>query len=71
MNNYGTVRFCMLLYAPSSEWVDQVVRQCHPTFALHLRNCSFRDLNELAAEARHVQAAVAAARAYQPPLPPV
>ncbi|XP_077550126.1 uncharacterized protein LOC144163174 [Haemaphysalis longicornis] len=57
--------------APSPERVDRVVRQCHPTFALYLRNCSCRDLNELAAEARRVQAAVAAARAYRPPPPPV
>lgn len=58
-------------YAPSSERVERVVRQSHPTFALYLRNCSCRDLNELAAEARRVQAAVAAAHAYRPPPPPV
>lgn len=58
-------------HAPSSERVERVVRQCHPTFALYLRNCSCRDLNELAVEARRVQAAVAAARAYRPPPPPV
>lgn len=58
-------------YAPNWERVERVVRQSHPTFALYLRNCRCRDLNELAAEARRVQAAVAAAHAYRPPPPPV
>ncbi|XP_077548019.1 uncharacterized protein LOC144160688 [Haemaphysalis longicornis] len=58
-------------HAPNSERVDRVIRQCHPTFALYLRNCRCRDLNELAAESRRVQAAIAASRAYRPPPPPV
>ncbi|XP_077534760.1 uncharacterized protein LOC144146705 [Haemaphysalis longicornis] len=56
--------------ASNAERVERVVRQSHPTFALYLRGCSCRTLNELATEARKVQAAIAASRAYRPPPPP-
>lgn len=56
--------------ASNAERVERVIRQSHPTFALYLRGCSCRNLNELATEARKVQAAIAASRAYRPPPPP-
>ncbi|XP_077496421.1 uncharacterized protein LOC144107294 [Amblyomma americanum] len=56
--------------ASNAERVERVVRQSHPTFALYLRGNRCGDLNELAVEARRVQAEISAARAYRPPPPP-
>ncbi|KAH7960686.1 hypothetical protein HPB49_022342 [Dermacentor silvarum] len=56
--------------ASNTERVERVIRQSHPTFALYLRSSRCRDLNELAAESRRVQAEISAARAYRPPPPP-
>ncbi|XP_077492183.1 uncharacterized protein LOC144103298 [Amblyomma americanum] len=51
--------------ASNDERVERVVRQAHPTFAAHW----FRDLEDLAAEAKHMQADILAMRAYRPPPP--
>ncbi|KAH7974381.1 hypothetical protein HPB49_014701 [Dermacentor silvarum] len=56
--------------ASNTERVERVIRQSHPTFALYVRSSRCRDLNELAAESRRVQAEILAARAYRPPPPP-
>ncbi|KAG0424730.1 hypothetical protein HPB47_028061 [Ixodes persulcatus] len=53
--------------APHAERVERVIRQSHPTFAAYLRGSRFRDLNELASEARRLQGDILAARAYRPP----
>lgn len=55
--------------APNAERVERVIRQSHPTFAAYLRGSRFRDLNELASEARRLQGDILAARAYRPPPP--
>lgn len=55
--------------APNAERVERVIRQSHPTFAAYLRGSRFRDLNELASEARRIQGDILAARAYRPPPP--
>ncbi|KAG0424395.1 hypothetical protein HPB47_028384, partial [Ixodes persulcatus] len=55
--------------APHAERVERVIRQSHPTFAAYLRGSRFRDLNELASEARRLQGDILAARAYRPPPP--
>ncbi|KAG0415822.1 hypothetical protein HPB47_007003 [Ixodes persulcatus] len=55
--------------APHAERVERVIRQSHPTFAAYLRGSPFRDLNELASEARRLQGDILAARAYRPPPP--
>ncbi|CAN7952207.1 unnamed protein product, partial [Ixodes pacificus] len=55
--------------APQAERVERVIRQAHPTFAAYLRGSRFRDLNELASEARRIQGDILAARAYRPPPP--
>lgn len=55
--------------APNAERVERVIRQSHPTFAAYLRGGRFRDLNELASEARRIQGDILAARAYRPPPP--
>ena len=54
---------------PNAERVERVIRQSHPTFAAYLRGSRFRDLNELASEARRIQGDILAARAYRPPPP--
>ncbi|KAH6920248.1 hypothetical protein HPB50_028764 [Hyalomma asiaticum] len=46
-----------------------VIRQAHPTFSVYLRGARFRDLEELAAEAKRIQGDILAARAYRPPPP--
>lgn len=56
--------------APDAEKVERVVRQSHPTFAAYLRGSRFRNLDELALEARRIQGDILAARAYRPPPPP-
>ncbi|KAH6946297.1 hypothetical protein HPB50_012740 [Hyalomma asiaticum] len=45
------------------------MRQAHPTFAAYLRGSKFRDLDELASEAKRIQADILASRAYRPPPP--
>ena len=55
--------------APNAERVERVIRQSHPTFAAYLRGSRYRDLNELASEARRIQGDILAARAYRPPPP--
>lgn len=55
--------------ATNAEKVDRVTRQAHPTFMAYLRGGRFRDLEELAAEAKRIQGDILAARAYRPPPP--
>lgn len=55
--------------APNCEKVERVMRQAHPTFAAYLRGSKFRDLDELASEAKRIQADILASRAYRPPPP--
>ncbi|KAG0419156.1 hypothetical protein HPB47_004310 [Ixodes persulcatus] len=55
--------------APHAERVERVIRQAHPTFGAYLRGSRFRDMNELASEARRIQRDILAAQAYQPPTP--
>lgn len=55
--------------APNDERVERVIRQAHPTFAAYLRGARFRDLEELAAEAKRIQGDILAFRAYRPPPP--
>ncbi|XP_077564721.1 uncharacterized protein LOC144180215 [Haemaphysalis longicornis] len=55
--------------APNDERVERVIRQAHPTFAAYLRGARFRDLEELAAEAKRIQGHILASRAYRPPPP--
>ncbi|KAH6948926.1 hypothetical protein HPB50_027148 [Hyalomma asiaticum] len=51
--------------APNCEKVERVMRQAHPTFAVYLRGSEFRDLDELASEAKRIQADILASRAYR------
>ncbi|KAH8009798.1 hypothetical protein HPB51_019867 [Rhipicephalus microplus] len=53
-----------------AEKVERVIRQAHPTFAAYLRSARYRDLNELASDAKRIQGDILAARAYRPPPPP-
>lgn len=55
--------------ASNAEKVERVVMQSHPTFMAYLRGRSFRNLDELAAEARRIQGEILAARQYRPPPP--
>nr|XP_050046372.2 uncharacterized protein LOC126543285 [Dermacentor andersoni] len=55
--------------ASNEERVERVIRQAHPTFSAYLRGGRFRDLEELAAEAKRIQGDILAARAYRPPPP--
>ncbi|XP_049273339.1 uncharacterized protein LOC119398669 [Rhipicephalus sanguineus] len=55
--------------ASNEERVERVIRQAHPTFSAYLRGSRFRDLEELAAEAKRIQGDILAARAYRPPPP--
>lgn len=55
--------------ALNCEKVERVTRQAHPTFAAYLRGGKFRDLDELASEAKRIQADILASRAYRPPPP--
>ncbi|XP_049271918.1 uncharacterized protein LOC125758606 [Rhipicephalus sanguineus] len=55
--------------ASNEELVERVIRQAHPTFSAYLRGSRFRDLEELAAEAKRIQGDILAARAYRPPPP--
>ncbi|XP_049275318.1 uncharacterized protein LOC125759907, partial [Rhipicephalus sanguineus] len=55
--------------ASNEERVERVIRQAHPTFSAYLRGGRFRDLEELAAEAKRIQGDLLAARAYRPPPP--
>ncbi|XP_077560842.1 uncharacterized protein LOC144175671 [Haemaphysalis longicornis] len=56
-------------HASSEERVERVIRQAHPTFSAYLRGGRFRDLEELAVEAKRIQGDILAARAYRPPPP--
>ncbi|XP_077560789.1 uncharacterized protein LOC144175606 [Haemaphysalis longicornis] len=55
--------------ATNAEKVERVTRQAHPTFAAYLRGGGFRNLDELASEAKRIQGDILAARAYRPPPP--
>lgn len=55
--------------ASEAEKVERVTRQAHPTFAAYLRGSQFANLNELASEAKRIQADILAARSYRPPPP--
>lgn len=55
--------------APNCDKVERVTRQAHPTFAAYLRGGKFRDLDELASEAKRIQADILASRSYRPPPP--
>lgn len=55
--------------ASHEEQVERVVRQAHPTFAAYLRSSKFRNLDELALEAKRLQSDILASRAYRPPPP--
>ncbi|XP_077492233.1 uncharacterized protein LOC144103368 [Amblyomma americanum] len=55
--------------ASNDERVERVVRQAHPAFAAYLRGGRFRDLEDLAAEAKRIQGNILAMRAYRPPPP--
>ncbi|XP_049528712.1 uncharacterized protein LOC125947611 [Dermacentor silvarum] len=55
--------------ASNEERVERVIRQAHPTFSAYLRGGRFRNLEELAAEAKRIQGDIIAARAYRPPPP--
>nr|XP_050024079.1 uncharacterized protein LOC126518279 [Dermacentor andersoni] len=55
--------------APNCDKVERVTRQAHPTFAAYLRGSKFRDLDELASEAKRIQADILASRSYRPPPP--
>ncbi|KAH7948935.1 hypothetical protein HPB49_003610 [Dermacentor silvarum] len=56
--------------ASDAEKVERAIRQAHPTFAAYLRSARYRDLNELASDAKRIQGDILAARAYCPPPPP-
>ncbi|KAH8010008.1 hypothetical protein HPB51_024358 [Rhipicephalus microplus] len=53
--------------ASDAEKVERAIRQAHPTFAAYLRSARYRDLNELASDAKRIQGDILAARAYRPP----
>ncbi|XP_077511855.1 uncharacterized protein LOC144122158 [Amblyomma americanum] len=55
--------------ATNTEKVERVTRQAHPTFTAYRRGVRFRDLDELAAEAKRIQGDILSARAYRPPPP--
>lgn len=55
--------------ATDADKVERVTRQAHPTFAAYFRGCRYRDLDELATEAKRIQGDILAARAYRPPPP--
>lgn len=55
--------------ATNAEKVERVTRQAHPTFAAYLRGGGFRNLDELASEAKRIQGDILAARSYRPPPP--
>lgn len=56
--------------ASDAEKVERAIRQAHPTFAAYLRSARYRNLNELASDAKRIQGDILAARAYRPPPPP-
>ncbi|XP_049524096.1 uncharacterized protein LOC125945831 [Dermacentor silvarum] len=56
--------------ASDAEKVERAIRQAHPTFAAYMRSARYRDLNELASDAKRIQGDILAARAYCPPPPP-
>ncbi|KAH7931737.1 hypothetical protein HPB51_029765 [Rhipicephalus microplus] len=55
--------------ASDAEKVERAIRQAHPTFASYLRSAHYRDLNEVASDAKRIQGDILAARAYRPPPP--
>nr|XP_037285116.1 uncharacterized protein LOC119178057 [Rhipicephalus microplus] len=55
--------------ASNEERVERVITQAHPTFSAYLRGSRFRDLKELAVEAKRIQGDILAARSYHPPPP--
>lgn len=55
--------------ASNEERVERVIRQAHPTFSAYLRGGRFRNLEDLAVEAKRIQGDIIAARAYRPPPP--
>lgn len=55
--------------ASYGEQVERVARQSHPTFAAYLRSGKFRNLDDLALEAKRVQADILAVRSYRPSPP--
>ncbi|XP_075725181.1 uncharacterized protein LOC142767426 [Rhipicephalus microplus] len=55
--------------ASNEERVERVIRQAHPTFSAYLRGSRFRDLEQLAVEAKRIQGDILAARSYHPPPP--
>ncbi|XP_077541257.1 uncharacterized protein LOC144153493 [Haemaphysalis longicornis] len=56
-------------HASNEECVERVIRQGHPSFSAYLRGCRFRDLEELAVEAKRIEGDILAARAYRQPPP--
>ncbi|XP_037270722.2 uncharacterized protein LOC119162806 [Rhipicephalus microplus] len=55
--------------ASNEERVERVIRQAHPTLSAYLRGSRFRDLEELAVEAKRIQGDILAARSCRPPPP--
>ncbi|KAH6932762.1 hypothetical protein HPB50_009363 [Hyalomma asiaticum] len=56
--------------APDAEKVERAIRQAHPTFAAYLRSDRYRNLNDLASDAKRIQGDILAAQTYRPPPPP-
>ncbi|KAH6943490.1 hypothetical protein HPB50_022142 [Hyalomma asiaticum] len=56
--------------APDAEKVERAIRQAHPTFAAYLRSAHYRNLNDLASDAKRIQGDILAAQTYRPPPPP-
>ncbi|KAH8040926.1 hypothetical protein HPB51_013096 [Rhipicephalus microplus] len=56
--------------ASEAEKVEQAIRQVHSTFTAYLRSTRYRDLKELASDAKRIQGDALAARAYRPAPPP-
>ncbi|KAH6932245.1 hypothetical protein HPB50_004047 [Hyalomma asiaticum] len=56
--------------APDTEKVERATRQAHPTFAAYLRSDRYRNLNDLASDAKRIQGDILAAQTYRPPPPP-
>ncbi|XP_075736710.1 uncharacterized protein LOC142776625 [Rhipicephalus microplus] len=56
--------------ASDAEKVERAIRQAHPTFTTYLRSARYRDLNELASDAKRIQGDILAVRAYRSSPPP-
>ncbi|KAH6938864.1 hypothetical protein HPB50_013827 [Hyalomma asiaticum] len=56
--------------ASDAEKVERAIRQAHPTFAAYLRSAHYRNLNDLASDAKRIQGDILAAQTYRQPPPP-